>query len=286
MSNRIAHGFAVLGTALALVAAAPADSPQVLVDAEARFAADAARLGTRGAFLIHLAESSVMFAPGPVSGRLLYESRKPNAGRLEWVPAHAELSSGGDMGWTTGPWSYRTDSASAEPGAWGHFTTVWKRLPGEGWKAVLDAGCGHAPMPLGGVTAEQRRLPAPPARRREPLAERRGLWLADEAFGRLTRDAGVDQALRAHAAGDVWVLRDGMRPVRGAAAADSIAAREGRAALASNAQFISEAGDLGYTYGTLVAAPADTSWYVHIWRRADAKRWELALQLRMEAVKR
>ncbi len=258
--------------------------PQVLVDAEHRFAADAATLGTRAAFLRHLAPASIVFDPHPVNGPLRWQKRPSNAARLSWTPEFAEMSGGGDFGWTTGPWEFRDDSTANEPVAWGHYMTVWKRLPGEGWKAVIDAGCGHDRMPLGAAPV-LRALPAAAPIGKGPLAARRGLWEADEAFARIARRDGVAAALRELGAGDLRVLRDGHAPRTGPGA-DTLAAAEGIAVLASNAQFIADAGDLGYTYGTLVGAAADTSWYVHVWRRGEVRRWELAMQLRMEPVKR
>ena len=250
---------AVFAAAVALSTAfaePAADGPQVLVDAELRFAADAAHLGTRAAFLRHLAPTSVVFDPGPVNGPIRWQKHAANAARLAWTPEYAEMSGSADLGWTTGPWSFRADSIAKEPVAWGHYFTVWKKLPGEGWKAVIDAGIDHAAVPLGGSPV-LRALPASASRSKSPLAARRGLWEADESFGRIARKDGVAAAIRELGAGDVRVMRDGHTPMSGPGA-DTLATGEGVALLASNAQFISDAGDLGYTYGTLVTAPTDT----------------------------
>ena len=52
----------------------------------------------------------------------------------------------------------------------------------------------------------------------------------------------------------------------------------------STAQFMSQAGDLGYTYGTytvpaLASAPARAGHYVHIWERDTTRTWKLALEV-------
>ena len=272
-----ALGFA----ALVLTAADPVATPQTLVDLELRFAADAHRFGTRAAFMKHLSEGGVIFSPGPVNARLTWEARTPQPGVLAWTPQFAELSGGGDMGWTTGPWAFHRDSVAKDPVAWGQYLTVWRHTEREGWKAVIDGGVSHDRVSLLGVLPNVRALPPGLPKGKGPLAERQGLWKADEEFGRLARTEGVGAAMRKLGAADVRVLREGAMPMGGPVAVDSVSAREGTATLSSNAQFISEAADLGYTYGTLVASPADTSWYIHVWRRTPPKGWELAAQVKM-----
>ena len=52
----------------------------------------------------------------------------------------------------------------------------------------------------------------------------------------------------------------------------------------SNAQYVSDAGDMGYTYGSFVTgtlAEPDSAWYVHVWHRGPAATWRLAFQVVM-----
>ena len=81
------------------------------------------------------------------------------------------------------------------------------------------------------------------------------------------------------------VLREGRGRIVGRdAARDSIAAHETVAKLMSNAQYVSDAGDMGYTYGSFVTgtlAEPDSAWYVHVWHRGPAATWRLAFQVVM-----
>lgn len=277
---------ALLAAPLLMAAGDPDATPQGLAQLEHRFAADAATLGTRGAFLRHMAPSGVIFHPGPVNARLWWEPRPSTPARLAWAPEFAELSASRDLGWTTGPWSYRPDSAAREPVAWGHYLTVWRYHEHEGWMAVVDGGVSHAAVSLQVAAPEMRAIAGDGRRAGAPLSARQSLWKADDEYAKLARREGVSVARRTYGAADLRVMREGALPRVGAA--DSTAAPEGPARVMSNAQFVSEAADLGYTYGTEVrgeGAAADTSWYLHVWRRAPARRWELAAQVLMPVPK-
>lgn len=267
-------------------AQAPTPDAHVLVECERTFARDAATRGTRAAFLEHLAASAILFRPGPVMGRAWFESRLATPDRLAWQPWHAELSASGDLGWTTGPWTYRRDSTQQAVDAAGEYVTVWRREPDGRWRAVIDGGIGHALEPNAPVT-EPTTTSLPPRARTGtgPLARRESLWRADADFAKAAAATTTADAVRLHGAERLLLLRDGMPRVAGLLAAhDSLVSRAETPQMLSTAQFISEAGDLGYTYGSFVRgteAGVDSSWYLNVWRQGETRRWELALHLVM-----
>jgi len=262
---------------------ASAVSPVSLIACERAFDADAASLGVRAAFLKWLAPTGVVFRPGPVNGLTAYADAEPTAARLTWTPEIAAISEAGDLGWTTGPWGWSPDSTRSEDVAWGQYLSVWRRQADGSYLAALDIGISQekrtTPMAEPALLA-----PAPaPHTGRGPLDQRRTLWKADADFGQLAKQGGVAVAIEHFGAEGVLLLRDGMPRVSGrAAASEVIRSREGSATLMSFAQFLSESGDLGYTYGTFVAGTVekpDSAYYVHIWHRGTTKPWELAVQL-------
>ncbi len=262
----------------------------VIVSAERAFAASVRSLGVRDGFLAWLAPASVVFKPGPVMG-VAHHEKLPAGwhGLLAWEPVRAALSADGKLGWSTGPWSWKRDSTQKNVDAHGEYVSVWRRQSDGNWKVVLDGGIGHGPP-----TAEDRTVtysaPVPGARLgSRPLAARQSLYQADATFARLAASEGLPGALARYATDDVIVLREGSlrRTGRGAAVA-ALTGRETHARLVSNAQYIAESGDLGYTYGSLVtgaAAAADTAWYLHVWHRGPAATWRIALQLVMPVPK-
>lgn len=283
----LAHSAALVVLLLAFPArTAPSADPAEIVSAERSFAKSVRALGVRDGFLAWLAPRSVVFKPGPVMAVAHHQKLAPGwNGLLDWSPVHAGISADGRMGWSTGPWTWRRDSTQRAADAHGEYMSVWRRQADGGWKVVLDGGIGH-PAPTGAPPAIRYARPSPGARLGgRPLAARKSLYEADAGFARAAALEGLAGALRRYAADDVIVLRDGSPRLSGRAATlPAMASSTSRAEMVSNAQFIADSGDLGYTYGSLVtgaAADPDTAWYVHVWQRSPQAPWQLALELVM-----
>ena len=269
---------AILATQAPATSATPAD----LVAAERAFAHDAAETGVRASFLKWLSPRAVVFRPGPVNGPKSIAASKATPAVLSWEPAYAALSDAGDLGWTTGPWSWRPERSASHDQAWGEYLTLWRRQPDGRYLAALDIGISHA-KPGAPAGDPEYLAPAKPPHGRGPLDRRRSLWKADAEFGHLAKQGGVAVALDRFGAERMILLREGLPRVVGrVAACDTIRGHEQSATLMSLAQFTADSGDLGYTYGSFVRetmAGADSGYYVHVWHRGAAKPWELAVEL-------
>ena len=279
---RLSCLLSVLAVAAAETTSPPPDASQ-LVRNEQEFARDVRAHGIRDGFITWLAPTSVVFRPGPVDGRTTWRARPPSPVALEWTASRAVLSSGGEMGWTTGPWTFRRDTSQTKVEAWGDFVTVWKRQWDGSWRAVLDGGVSRPQVPIMGLEPEIVTLPGAAGGRKSTPWLRQTLWQADADFARMAAAQGVGEAIEHHALENVIALREGMpRFVGRTVARDSLGTRERTATLASNAQFVADAGDIGYTYGSYVTrgpAGTDSSWYVHLWHRGRERSWKLALDL-------
>ena len=108
---------------------------------------------------------------------------------------------------------------------------------------------------------------------------------AERALVFVTRTQGTEQAYPAHAAADVRVYRTGSAPTVGVTDGLGILAkRRGHVDLVPYGDGMAAARDLGYCYGLLIArasgaAAPDTCSYLHVWRKDDAGRWKLALDV-------
>jgi ketosteroid isomerase-like protein len=269
----------VVTASLALAQGAPAPDAQKLVDNERAFAADVAAHGVREGFLRWLAPTGIVFGPGPVNAIKFYKAQKPKPTRLTWYANKAVMSASGDMGWTTGPWDWRSDSTKTKAEATGDFVTVWRRQGDGSWKAAFDGGVSRTVMPTEAEPALSVLPPGP--RGGGPLARRRSLYQTDTDYATLVGQEGVSAAIAKYAADDCIVLRDDMPRLTNASVARDSLLREGAFVGMSLGQFIADAGDLGYTFGSRVrssAAGPDSSYYLHIWQRGRARPWELALE--------
>ena len=257
---------------------------QSLVETEKAFAAASAREGVKRAFLSYLAEGSVLFRPHPVNGRQVWAARPDPPFLLSWYPSHAEISSDGRLGFTTGP-SVLTDTSGGGRRDWhGHFVTVWKRGGDTAWKVVLDAGVGHEEI-----------LPPPPmfdparAPRRDSGTVPTGgssldtVLARERSCGEIAENSGLLAAYAKYARHDIRVYREGSTPSLGVPNPDSASGTGGlRGHLEPISGDIAASKDMAYIYGKFTAsaeATAPTAYYVRIWTLEWGKDWEIALEL-------
>jgi ketosteroid isomerase-like protein len=115
---------------------------------------------------------------------------------------------------------------------------------------------------------------------------------AERALGWYLKTKGAERAYREVAAGDLRFCREGGEPSLGAdAAAATLAARGHDVAFEPHGQAVATSWDLGYSYGLAITrikgqARPDTCAYTHLWRKDDAGRWRLMLDIQTEFPKR
>lgn len=273
--------------ALVLAAVAPAacttpDAPGPLsaADSLARtelgFAAAARQDNVRDAFLAHIAEDGILFRPGPVHGRDALEHQQPGPELLAWRPIYAEAAASGDLGFTTGPWSFRPRRDTADV-AFGHFVTVWKKQADGAWRFVLDIGVSTMPDTAYPHDVETRQGDATPV-----AASVEDLMQRERSLSEAAARDGYPAALIAALDAGARVLRPGARPALGPDAARPLIP-DGAITWRPIDGDVSAAGDLGYAWGDYElradgAADVERGNYLHVWRRV-AGEWRIALDL-------
>jgi ketosteroid isomerase-like protein len=275
---------AILVAAPGPVRTTPGDAARALVEAEHEFARRAGSTSTRDAFLAVLDDSGVVFRPTAVNGKRAFAAQAARPGVLAWEPEYAEVSAAGDLGYTTGPWEFHPAPERNLPTGYGHFISVWKKQDEGGWHVMADLGVTHG-KPARGVEAFGRGRGPTLHPAGEPARGRANLAALDQALGRATRSRGVAGALAARAAAGVRFNTEGALPVLGVEAA-----RAALDTLEGSLRFVPQGGglaasrDLGYSFGlaerfatAASKTPADSSVYLHIWRRAPNGKWKLAL---------
>lgn len=125
----------------------PMEAARAMVDAERKFYETGQEKGTRAAFLSFLADDGIVFRPGPLNGKAVWEKRPESGFDLVWEPTFAVMSRSADFGYDTGPAKWRADKKEKFAGH-GQFISIWKKQSDGAWKVALDCGSEN-PEPAG-----------------------------------------------------------------------------------------------------------------------------------------
>ncbi|HEV3410491.1 MAG TPA: nuclear transport factor 2 family protein [Chthoniobacterales bacterium] len=239
--------------------------------------------GTRAAFLHYLGDDGLVFNPGPVSAKETWSKRPPDGGiSLKWWPLFCGVARSADLAYTTGPSEWRRKKEDEKPFAYGQFLSIWKKQSDGAWKVALDVGIQvPGPPPKNEETQLQYELSeAPPSPSGGQAAATKSLREAEASFATAAK-ADSTIALAEASIPSVRVLREGVFPAVGKEAARlMLSVRRGQLTLERTGGGMSEAGDLGYSYGkyTLALPQNDErGHYLQIWRRQKDGEWKLAL---------
>jgi ketosteroid isomerase-like protein len=272
----------------ALPAAAPDEALRSLVEAERAFARLSVEAGQRPAFLANFADQGIGFQPEPVKMKELLGARPPGPPLvLDWEPWVADVATSGDLGYTTGPWMRKPESA---PARYGWYFTVWRRPPDGPWRVVADIGITSPSA--GALRPHAIAAAAPPAGRAtmgpRAAVDREALLQLDRDLTDRAARGTIATAFRQLAANGIRVYREGLAPMASAAEAARFFDRQpARAVWRPLFGDVARSGDLGYTYGSFTftptargAAPA-SGFYLRVWTRQRAG-WRIAADIANE----
>lgn len=238
-----------------------------LLAAERAFAAHAQAKGTKDAFL-HFADSNgIVFEKGqPVNALTSWSNRPGGPGLLSWFPHAAGLSASGDLGYTTGPWTFQptpTDSVAVR----GYFTTVW-HLNNEGhWKFLLDLGVSN--MPPDTDTAVRKNRPLVVSKNGSAMS----LLDAENKFIQ-AQSLSPGKAYAVYMSPKAILHRNGKKEQGGG---DSPSDFPQHAAYEILGTGLATSGELGYVFGRSVIE-GKTDNYLRIWRR-QKDGWKIELEV-------
>lgn len=255
----------------AKIAAVTADP---VIAAERAFAARHQEVSVKEAFQEFSAADGVALTPEGVRNVKEFLGTwpdTPNPGFIAWWPTMAGIAQSGDLGFTTGPASYNKGQQFSE------YFTVWKKQADGSWKWLMDLGT--RPRKAAGATSQDVFVVPPSG---VGAIDPKTAWAAlDADEAKLTALAATDAAVAAYYAADVRVMGYKALPANGIDAARAMLA-ERAADLKTQRQGsgVSDAGDLGYTYGVATWTQGDravTGPYLRVWqRRADG--WKVLVE--------
>jgi ketosteroid isomerase-like protein len=268
-----------------------------LIAAERNFARTSEEKGIREAFLTWLAADAIVFRPEPVEGRPVYESMDPaHPAVLTWRPEFAEVAASGELGYTTGPYELRP-RRGAEPSAFGHYVSVWKKQLDGGWKVIFDIGVQHdrpgTPLPaeeVGSPAASGKAGLLSPEQLRDEIS---AFSPMAASFDAKASGDGLRRFLSKSATEDIRVYRPGKPPSIGRAqikgivgAGDGLVAGGTHDNRARSHCDMAWSGDLAYSYGTFFyirreTRKAETVSFLRLWRRDASGPWKVCLDIEL-----
>jgi ketosteroid isomerase-like protein len=260
-----------------------------LVNAERSFARTSVENGVRASFIAFFADDGINFQPHPTKTKEAMQKGPAPIGpprvTLNWEPVFAEMSRSGDLGYTTGPYTLKDNSATPEPNRYGYYFSVWKKQADGQWKVVLDCGIS-TPDPLKG-TAEALHFTTPSkfkAAVNSPDAERLKLLETDRAFGEQIPDKGPVSSYASVLNASARMHRNGMAPLIGKKSImDFLAQQSARLTSRPIKSDVATSSDLGYTYGSYelkygsAGKTVESGYYVRVWKRDENGNWSLVL---------
>ena len=260
-----------------LSAAAQKFSAGDVVNAEKSFAAYSVAHGTKNAFLKFLDSGGVVFDKGKaVNGIEAWSRKEKSTGVLNWHPVFAGIAKSGDLGFTTGPWTFQPKTVNDSVVARGQYATLWKKSKTGEWKFIVDLGVNQTPLFHDSLYNFQfgntSFVP--------------GTWNnllnKEEKFIRQTKDGDTAQRRKTYEqmlSKTAFVLaRNGSLPtVNSNDVTKALQTMPKMIDYTIDGSGISAAGDLGYVYGTAVFNNR-TENYLRLWRR-EGIEWRLVLEV-------
>ena len=265
------HGATLAAALLTSPAIAAPVTPAPVVAAERAFAADGLEMGVQASFLKHAAPDGIVLGPEPILARAAYGAPQPKGPPLVWWPLWAGIARSGDLGFTTGPYTF-----DGKPQA--YYFTVWAKQADGSWKWLMDAGPPSDPT---GAAAQGSEVAYARLAERQAGSPAKAMAEVNEAEIALHAAARSDlkAAFLAVVADDGRVVGSKAAPPRIRAELEAeLATRPASIRYAPLGGQASKAGDLAWTYGAAEWTARDgqprRGHYVRIWRN-DKAGWRL-----------
>lgn len=271
-------------------------SLQSLVEAEKKFSATFAEKGFRDSFMAFFADDGIGFNPDPHKTRDTLAKAPADKFPLEtlliWQPVFADISASGDFGYTTGPLLITDQTEKKLPARHGMYFSVWKRQSDGSWKVVVDLGIGTpeavAPINTGFVAAKDA---GKKLQTEKPSAT--DYKTLDAEFSDDVAKNGIAKAYAARSNDETRIHRRRIMPVIGKDNVEKFfQSKGGKVSFKLIGGDIAKSNDLAFTYGSYQANLAEgekeilqEGYYVHVWRRNKAGKWELGADVTNELPK-
>ena len=244
-----------------------------LINAEKEFASYSVTHNMKDAFLHFLDSTGIVFNKSqPVNGIEWWSKKETPGGILNWHPQFAEIAASGNLGYTTGPWTFQPKTVADSVVATGQYTTVWHLDKNGEWKFLIDLGVSNLPST---DSAEVIKIDA--AKITTNPIDLLSMVKTEEAFIGAYKE-NTPGVYRQFLSQQSILNRNSSLPATTAAEQSKIIeATPQEIRFAINGSGISKSGDLGFVYGTITLNDKKEN-YLRIWRK-EKEGWKIAVEV-------
>lgn len=264
--------------------AQPDAALQSLVNAEKAFAQASKDKSTKEAFSTYMSDSGFIFQAGPVLGKKFWQEAEQGTDLLTWEPVFADISSSGDLGYTTGPWEFRAKRNDSVPVAGGYYVSVWKKEMSD-WKVALDIGISY-PLTLSQKETFHFSAPALGPKVNDDKILKNELLEKEQEFINEQMSRGWS-AYNKFIIVNTRIYRPGSFPfITNEQRNKLFSETDKKFSYQAIDAMVASSGDLGYVYGkAIIKITKDGNTkslngnYLRIWKKDDGVNWKIALGL-------
>jgi ketosteroid isomerase-like protein len=261
-----------------------------LISSEKNFCKVSVQNGIREAFLEYLSDDAVIFRPRAVNGKKIYKEapQPPSQATLIWEPKFADISITEDLGYTTGPWEYKSKTSEGEVVKRGYYVTIWKKQEDKKWKVVLDIGISGIQSPDNNFHFSSRgqKILANYVSKIDVESEEINLINLENEFSKVSSTKGTVEAFLSYVSDDVMFFRMNTNPLIGRSSIYTLTKENSETIIMQPEKSeVSLGGDLGYTYGVLTLKNINSKdeiteySYTRIWSRQIDGKWKIVLDI-------
>ena len=255
------------------IQAASQSNIQQLISAEKEFASYSVANNTRAAFLKFLDSAGVVFENGkPVNGIATWSKRDVRPGVLNWHPQYAEISASGNLGYTTGPWTFQPRTVTDTIVARGQYATIWHIDKTGNWKFIVDLGVNGLPAT---DTTEVEKINV--EKISASSIDLKSMVKAEDDFTRLFYRDKLLAYARYNSEHSI-LNRNGQLPATNVNEQEiTIKNTPSEIKYHVDHSGIATSGDMGFIYGTTVNKDK-TDNYLRVWRK-EKQGWKIAMEV-------
>jgi ketosteroid isomerase-like protein len=257
-----------------------------VTEAEDNFAKQVSRKGIKEGYLSVLDADAIVFRPEATNATEFFNKSSKIPGKLSWTPKVVRMSANGDLAFTAGPFTIKSDAKNDEDNdVYGEYVSIWRKDINNTFKLIINLTTEH-PEPESEQVANLKdpdfSKQSKTAAEKDPFLGKNFIMANDKVFNSAL-DISSLSAYKEFLVPEGRYYFPGFEPLVGQ---DKILKFINNQAISIAAETISAArsssGDLAYSYGKAKIKKGGLTNqynYVRIWEVDQNKKWNILLEI-------